>query len=196
MTECEPTWRSGVRRSHRHGPGGVRPEPISISGVRCGDGGRARALARCLGRPGAAGRRRVLHHGVGPRPRGTRRRGDHPRGASCRYRALESPGRRRHGTRGGTGFEARPAGLRATPDGLSPSRRRGAGASRSPLHDASPVAGAVCRHDPRLHLLRPSGMAPPLQSHLLPPRHSARRTSRRSADLRESRDGGQVAPVV
>ena len=66
---------------------------------------------------------------------------------------------------------------------------RRAGPSRAALHDAGAVAGAVRRHDPRLHVLRPSRVAPPIQGRLLPPRHPPRRPPRRRADLREPGDG-------
>ena len=115
------------------------------------------------------------------------------RGDEQRWHTLAG---RRRGARRGPDVAAGPAGLRAAPPRLRAALPRRPGAPRSALHDAGPVAGAVCRDDPRLHLLRPSRMAPALQGGVLPPRHPPRRSARRRADLREPGDRGPAARLV
>ena len=78
-----------------------------------------------------------------------------------------------------------PPRLRAGRPGRRVAFRRGDRAPRPPLHDAGAVARPGRRDHPRLHLLRPSRVAPALEGRVLPACHPARRPSGRRAHLRQ-----------
>ena len=157
--------RPGARGEALRARGHGAPPPISTSGSggHWGEQRAAGAVARCLGRPGASRGSGLLHHGIGPwaglPPRHRSDDGVAPRGRE----ALGGIGRRRRRGGGGPRLAAGPAALRADPVPRSAPIDRGPGPSRPPLHDARTVARALCRDDPRLHVLRPPGMARPIK---------------------------------
>ncbi len=169
------------------------PRPVAVAAVTDDRLALSLDVSAVPARPGGAGYYTMaLAHGLAGRDDVgltlVARRGDEER-----WHGL---GRWRVGARRGPRLAAGPAGLRAAPPRVRAAFARGAGPPRSALHDAVTVAGALRGDDPRLHLLRPSGMASALEGGLLPPRHPPRRTSGRRAGLRQPGHGGTAACVL